>query len=132
MPRKRSEAGRPQAPICDSCVDDGQFGQFPGGQPAGAGMASVESCAGFDGEQLTVTWGKELFQPLKFHNFEVGSFVLTVTIRQGETVAEAAGRAQRELEQLAHREFREKLAAYLERVRTVSGAVSAMRNGGAG
>lgn len=93
-------------------------------------MASVESRAGFDGEQLTVTWGKELFQPLRYHNFEVGSFVLTVTIRRGETVYSAFDRAQKELAQLAEMEFREKLAAYLERVRTVAGAVESMKNGG--
>lgn len=75
--------------------------------------------------QLTVTWGREHFQPIQFHGFDVGPFEAVVTVQAGETVEQAFGRAQARLRELAEAEWPAKLEAYLDRIRQLGARMKA-------
>jgi len=82
-------------------------------------------------ESVTVTWGKETFRPCQFMAFDVGPFSVTVSVRRGETIREAAGRAMVELDAIAEEEFSRKTAEFLARVRSLDSAIrgSAKKDG---
>ncbi len=70
-----------------------------------------------EGDSFTITHGKEVFSPVRFHVYEVGPISVTVTLRNGEGLDEAYARARRFLEiafiaefQLKQRDFFARLA----------------------
>lgn len=71
------------------------------------------------GESLVVTWGKEGYQPVKWHGMEVGPFVRTTIIQPGETTEQAYERVRAELAVVARREFELKLSEYLAKIKEV-------------
>jgi hypothetical protein len=71
----------------------------------------------YEGALLSVTYGKEHFQPARFQGMDVGPFEIAVRIRKGETPMAAKRRAMALLAEMAEEEFREKLPRFLARVR---------------
>jgi hypothetical protein len=77
------------------------------------------------GESFTLTWGKELFSPVQYVNFEVGPFHVNIVIRPDETQEEAIARGNLFLTSLARADFEKKSRGFLVRVkRSVSIAKS--------
>jgi hypothetical protein len=135
--RKRSAAASGQSPVLDagtpgvnldtlSLPGDSAIRQprvdLPVGEPARVSWNE-------NATELTVTWGREVFQPMKFHAFEIGSFQLTVRVGDGETVQQAADRALDELEAIADREFERKSARFLDRTIRLDGIVRGAATG---
>ena len=56
---------------------------------------------------LTVSWGKEVMQPLQFHSIEIGPFQMAKKVRREET-AEAASEMYEEMEKMAEEMFEKK------------------------
>lgn len=71
------------------------------------------------GDTISMSWGKELFCPVKYNNFEIGPFTASTTIRKGETQAVATERVRRYLAVLAKEEFDRKLKGFLARLKKV-------------
>ena len=71
----------------------------------------------YAGQTLEVTWGKEHFQPARFQGMDVGPYVMRVIILDGETPIQAKRRALVHLNAMALEDYKEKLPAFLERVR---------------
>jgi hypothetical protein len=69
-----------------------------------------------EGEEVTITWGKELYSPKQFHTYEVGPFVWATRVRNGETRAAAAARLQQELNAFAEGERERKKQSYLRMI----------------
>lgn len=69
-----------------------------------------------EGDSFTVTHGKEVFTPIKFHTYEVGPLSVSVTIRKGESVTDAYTRARRFLETAFQAEFELKKRDYFARM----------------
>lgn len=64
-------------------------------------------------ETVTVTWGKELCSPKQFHTYEVGPYSATTTVREGETLVQAAARLMKDLDAIAAPERLRKRDAFL-------------------
>lgn len=75
--------------------------------------AKRNSSVGSAVETVTVTWGKELYAPKQFHNFDVGPFSATVALRSGETHAQAMMRVADECERVIETLRRRKTESYL-------------------
>lgn len=74
------------------------------------------------GDTVTVTWGAEKYAPIQYHNFDVGPFATTTTIRDGETAEEAIDRAKTFLGTVAREEFDKKSAGFPNRVKAAAAA----------
>jgi len=80
----------------------------------------VDPWSGVEGKQgdpITVTWGREVYSPIRYHSFEVGPFAMSSTLSGNETVGHAVERLHGALEAAARVEYRKKLTAYLLRVK---------------
>lgn len=69
------------------------------------------------GDQLLVTMGKEVYYPggaQKFQGFEVGPMSITVSIRKGESGAQAWVRGRSVLEHLFEAELKLRIAEFVE------------------
>lgn len=82
-------------------------------------MASSADCCIGSKRQLTVTWGKEGYQPRQYHNMDLGPFVMTVQVEPGDNVVEVYEKMRAELDEIAKKEFEVKLSAYLDRISRV-------------
>lgn len=71
----------------------------------------------YEGTLLTVSYGKEHFQPARFQGLDIGPFEIAVRIRKGETPMAAKHRASALLNEMAEQEFKERLPRFLARVR---------------
>lgn len=69
---------------------------------------------------LTVVWGEETFQPIQFHGFRVGPLSMTVFIAPGSDMQVVYRQVWNRLDALAHEQFGEKMAAYLDRVKELA------------
>jgi exopolyphosphatase/pppGpp-phosphohydrolase len=69
---------------------------------------------------LTVTWGKEVLQPLQFHSIEIGPFQITRKTTKGESV-NAAAEWYDEMERWAEEQFQKKVAQFKKRVTRLRG-----------
>lgn len=76
-----------------------------GAPPADEGTSRATMLGALVVRRVTVSWGKELYSPVKYESYEVGPFSLEVEIREGEDVEAALDRAH---------DF---LAAYAEKVK---------------
>lgn len=79
-----------------------------------------------EGDSFTITHGKEVFSPIRFHVYEVGPVSVTCTLRKGEGLDEAYARARRFLEIAFHAEFELKQRDYFARL-AVSGPEAARK-----
>jgi hypothetical protein len=75
---------------------------------------------------LTVTLAAEKYAPIQYQSFDVGPFVVQMVVRPEESISDAYERVMVELRALAAKEFAERLAEHLARVRT---AASTARGG---
>lgn len=73
--------------------------------------------------RVRVVWGKELFAPIQFHNFDNGPFEVEIEIPAGADAAAAIRDARAFLRNVAKESFEEKLADYLSRVKVVKSQV---------
>ena len=64
------------------------------------------------GEEVTVTWGADKYQPVQFNVIETPSFTRTTKVRAGETATDAMRRALSDCEKLAQEYFDKKLAMF--------------------
>lgn len=70
------------------------------------------------GTQVKFASGREHFQPIKFHGFDIGPFEITITIDQGSPPLEALQKRARSLLQaMKEEEFKFEREAYLQRVK---------------
>jgi hypothetical protein len=69
-----------------------------------------------EGDALTVTLGKELFSPVRYHSFEVGPITVTIKVRSGEASDDAFMRAHRILDVMFEAEFDLKRKQFAERM----------------
>ena len=76
-------------------------------------------------ERVEVTWGDELFQPLRFNGMRVGPFSASTIVRPGESVAAATVRLHREIAAAAEVITEEKSSEYLE---SLAGLVAKAEN----
>lgn len=72
-------------------------------------------------DHVTVTIGREVYQPIQFHTLEVGPVSMTTTIRQGETVQDAMDRATKHCEERMSKLFEAKLEDFRRRRERVRG-----------
>ena len=72
-----------------------------------AGEEAFAAAAGDEGQRVEVTWGDELFQPVKFNGMRVGPFTASTLVRRGESVAHATVRLHREIQKAAQLIFAE-------------------------
>lgn len=79
-----------------------------------AGEEALAAAAGDEGQRVEVSWGDELFQPLRFNGMRVGPFTATTLVRRGESIAQATVRLHREVATAAQKIFEEKSRAYLQ------------------
>ena len=70
----------------------------------------------YEGATLTITAGREGYSPIAYHSFEVGPLTLAVTVRHGETIAEAHARGVAVLDELMALHFDKGLARHLDRI----------------
>ena len=73
-----------------------------------------------EGDELSVTVGREVFTPVKFQTFDVGPCTATVKLRKNESVRDAMLRASNVAHSLFRAEYEEKVAGFLVRVREAS------------
>jgi len=73
---------------------------------------------------LTVTWGRETHQPLKYHSLEIGPYQMTVSVGEGESAQQAADNALAAMELIAQSELDMKIKLFLDRVRLIASAVA--------
>lgn len=69
------------------------------------------------GDLLTITIGKEVYYPggrEKFNGFEVGPLAMTVTVRQGESAAQAWARCRTVLEHLHQAEIQLRITEFTD------------------
>lgn len=64
---------------------------------------------------LSVSWGKEVLQPLKYHSMEIGPYQCSKRVRRGD-MKQAAAEMTELLEEIAEAEFIRKRKAFLDRV----------------
>lgn len=69
---------------------------------------------------LTVTWGKEVLQPLQYHSIEIGPFQITRKTTKGEA-AKAAADWYEEMDEMAEDHFKRKIARFKDRVKRLNG-----------
>lgn len=69
----------------------------------------------YTGTQLTVHWGREHIQPMKFQGMDLGPFSMEVVVHKGETPFEASRRAMRHMNQMAEAELGTKLPRFIQR-----------------
>lgn len=77
---------------------------------------SVEDDAVGPGDTITVTAGKQVFTPHKFHVFEVGPCSVTVVVRAGESYDAARRRASIAAQVALEAEFTLANRIYFERM----------------
>ena len=73
-----------------------------------------------EGDEISVTVGREVFTPVKFQTFDVGPCSATVRLRKGESVRDAMLRASNVARSLFRAEYEEKVSGFLVRVREAS------------
>jgi len=64
------------------------------------------------GEEVSATWGEEVFSPVQYNSFRVGPFSSTTHVRAGETRVDALARLNRDLAAVADAEFTRKKKAF--------------------
>lgn len=92
------------------------------GEKSAAKIAPTEGPASMPalvaaGDSLTITMGKEVYYPggsQKFNGFEVGPMSITVTIRAGESAAQAWVRGRSVLEHLFEAELDLRISEFVE------------------
>lgn len=80
-----------------------------------------------EGDAITVTAGRELFAPIRYHSFEVGPFALQTHVRAGESRHDAIKRAQATVDELFAQDFERKLQEHLERIKAAGRAAMEAR-----
>lgn len=92
-------------------------------------MATDEEPAGYSdptdyrGTEMLVTWGAEIYFPVKFNGFHVGPFSMTVVVQDGERPIDAKRRAMAHLNEIANEEIKERLPKFMEQCRRMKAAV---------
>lgn len=71
--------------------------------------------ANHDGACLTVSFGEEQFNPMKFHTFKVPGPTITVNVPPGMSIEKAAEAAEQILERIGQKMFERKLERFIER-----------------
>jgi hypothetical protein len=89
--------------------------------------AGEEAFVAAAGERVEVTWGDELFQPVKFNGIRVGPFTASTIVRPGESIAAATVRLHREIAAAAQQIFEEKSRAYLVNLAQIASDASKVR-----
>lgn len=69
---------------------------------------------------LTVTWGKEVLQPLQYHSIEIGPFQITRKIRK-EDASKAVLDWYDEMEKWAEDVFQKKVERFKNHVKRLNG-----------
>ena len=77
--------------------------------------------------KLTVVWAEENFQPVQYNGFRVGPLSLEIHVQAGESIEAAYQVAWAMLDQLARKQFSEKLDAYLDRLQQMGERVEARK-----
>ena len=68
--------------------------------------------AALDVRRVTVSWGKELFSPVKYESFEVGPFSIEVEIKPGDDVEQIMADAHQRLADFAEKVRASKRATF--------------------
>lgn len=69
------------------------------------------------GTTITVSWGEETIHPVQYNGFRFGGLVVTAPVQPGESLRDAHDRIYAELDVIAKLQFKEKLVAYIERLK---------------
>jgi superfamily II DNA or RNA helicase len=86
--------------------------------PHPIGVATEHTSA--EGEEVTATWGEELFTPRQFNSFRVGPFTYTTKVRRGESVEQAYSRALTFVTHVAEQERARKHKSYVAALKELS------------
>jgi len=73
------------------------------------------------GTSITLSWGEETFSPVQYNSFRVGGNTITLTVQDGESVAQAYRRGWKMLEDLAEMQFADKLKGFGDRLNRTKG-----------
>lgn len=65
---------------------------------------------------LTVSWGKEVMQPLQYHPIEIGPYQMTKYVEHSDA-AVTATEMSAEMERMAEEEFQRKIEGFISRVK---------------
>ncbi len=95
------------------------MGGFGASEKTGVGDADrgITGDVNYAGTVLTVTWGKEHVQPLRFQGMDIGPFTMAVMVLDNETPLQAKRRAMVHLNVMAEEEAEEKMPRFIERCR---------------
>lgn len=103
-----------QTPAIKQELPDDYHGRYTPGLKADTVPASLPTS---QARTITVTLGRECFQPLQFNTVEVGPISVTAAMVEGETIAAAYMRLRAALTPLFQTEYELKLQDFLERRR---------------
>jgi hypothetical protein len=86
---------------------------------AGAPTMKVQRWTDEPIDDVTVTWGEEVYSPVQYNSFRLGPYSMTTAVRPGETRAQAFERAYDDLERLAAASFAKKREAFFKNLGTL-------------
>lgn len=92
----------------------------------GFGLGDSDSAAAkvdttdYTGTQLTVHWGREHIQPLRFQGMDIGPYSMEIVVHNGETPVQACRRAMLHMNEMAEEEFAEKLPRFIQRCKAAA------------
>lgn len=68
------------------------------------------------GINVTVTWGKQTYYPIKYNGFEIGPFSASMTVDTEEEIVPTMNRLNDEIEKAATQMFMKQRVAYFQRL----------------
>ncbi len=122
-PRRRKKTSSKQSTQQSGSASGDGLDEVVAGFGSNDPSAGSTSAAGYDdgvdytGTPITVTWGKEHVQPIRFQGMDIGTFSMTVTVIYGETPVQAKRRAMVHLNAMAEEEADEKMPRFIARCR---------------
>lgn len=78
-----------------------------------------------EGDEVTVTFGEELFAPVQFNSFRIGPYTYKTKVHKGETPEQAFDRANAYVTRMAKKEFISKMETYYGHLREADKAARA-------
>lgn len=78
-------------------------------------LAVVDDNTNYTGTQLTVHWGREHIQPLRFQGMDLGPYSMEVVVHEGETPIQAKRRAMHHMNAMAEEDLAVKLPRFVQR-----------------
>lgn len=113
--RTRSEAGKPSS--SKDAVGRLQQTLKDGSSKVEPAQRTLPAVIKIPGGAISFSWGREHYQPIQFHGFDVGPFEITTPINGEVDIVRVQAGVMDVLDGIAKREFERKRVEYLARVK---------------